>query len=120
MEDDDGALRPVVPAAEVALDPICCVRAGEHCLLQYRNRVVVSSQNFNIADAASERNAIVSRSSQELWYSAGGIDILLMQVQLSANLVDADPSAQKMVVDWNIKYDCERIGCPDIGLYFDA
>ncbi len=43
-----------------------------------------------------------------------------MQAQLSANLVDVDPSAQKMIVDWNIKYDCERIGCPDVDLYFDA
>ncbi|KAI0780115.1 hypothetical protein C8Q74DRAFT_743742 [Fomes fomentarius] len=56
-------------------------------------------KTFNIADTDSEHNAIV---------------------QLSANLVDVDPLVQKMIVDWNIKYDCERIGCPDVDLYFDA
>ncbi|RDX55062.1 hypothetical protein OH76DRAFT_860630 [Lentinus brumalis] len=56
-------------------------------------------RTFNIADPDSVNNAIV---------------------QLSANLVTIDPSAQQMTLDWNIRYDCVRIGCPDVDVYFDA
>ena len=25
-----------------------------------------------------------------------------------------------MILDWNIDYECEPIGCPDVNIYFDA
>ena len=47
--------------------------------------------------------------------------MLRAQVQLSANLVDVDPSGQIMTLDWLIDYDCDRLsGCPDVDIYFDA
>ncbi|KAI8993081.1 hypothetical protein BD414DRAFT_514125 [Trametes punicea] len=54
---------------------------------------------FNIADPDSFDNAIV---------------------QMSANLVDIDPIGQEMTLDWNINYDCDPIGCPDVNVFFDA
>ncbi|KAI1794076.1 hypothetical protein LXA43DRAFT_156755 [Ganoderma leucocontextum] len=56
-------------------------------------------KTFNIADADSSHNSIV---------------------QLSANLVDVDPSAQTMTLDWLIDYNCVPIGCPDVNVVFDA
>ncbi|OJT15754.1 hypothetical protein TRAPUB_4302 [Trametes pubescens] len=41
-------------------------------------------------------------------------------VQLSANIVNVDPSEQKMTLDWVIDYNCEAIGCPDANIYFDS
>ncbi|KAH9858788.1 hypothetical protein C2E23DRAFT_880216 [Lenzites betulinus] len=41
-------------------------------------------------------------------------------VQLSANLVDVDPSGQEMTLDWLIAYECESIGCPDANIFFDS
>ncbi|KAI0358370.1 hypothetical protein OH77DRAFT_1174662 [Trametes cingulata] len=56
-------------------------------------------RTFNIADPDSIHNSIV---------------------QLSANLVDIDPSGQEIVLDWLINYECEPIGCPDVNIFFDA
>ncbi|KAH9892519.1 hypothetical protein C8Q73DRAFT_61394 [Cubamyces lactineus] len=56
-------------------------------------------KTFNIADPDSVHDSIV---------------------QLSANLVDVDPSGQEMILDWDIDYECEPIGCPDVNIYFDA
>ncbi|KAM5530767.1 hypothetical protein V8D89_015574 [Ganoderma adspersum] len=56
-------------------------------------------KTFNIADAGNSHNSIV---------------------QLSANLVDVDPSAQTMTLDWLINYNCVQIGCPDVNVFFDA
>ncbi|KAI0374102.1 hypothetical protein BV20DRAFT_1033503 [Pilatotrama ljubarskyi] len=56
-------------------------------------------RTFNIADPDSIHNSTV---------------------QLSANLVDVDPSGQEIVLDWVINYECEAIGCPDVNIYFDS
>ncbi|OBZ67167.1 RNA polymerase II transcription factor B subunit 1 [Grifola frondosa] len=41
-------------------------------------------------------------------------------IRLSANLVDVDPSAQQMTLDWNVEYRCDPSDCPDVNIYFDA
>ncbi|KAI0823761.1 hypothetical protein BC628DRAFT_1411501 [Trametes gibbosa] len=46
--------------------------------------------------------------------------ILDSVVQLSANLVDVDPSGQGMTLVWLIDYECESIGCPDVNIFFDS
>ncbi|KAI0630294.1 hypothetical protein C8Q77DRAFT_253278 [Trametes polyzona] len=56
-------------------------------------------KTFNIADPDNMHNSIV---------------------QLSANIVDVDPSKQEMTLDWLINYDCESIGCPDANIFFDS
>ncbi|OSD06806.1 hypothetical protein PYCCODRAFT_1463966 [Trametes coccinea BRFM310] len=56
-------------------------------------------KTFNIADPDSFHNAVV---------------------QLSANIVDVDPNAQEITLDWGIEYECEVIGCPDVNIYFDS
>ncbi|KAI0675257.1 hypothetical protein C8Q78DRAFT_1067059 [Trametes maxima] len=56
-------------------------------------------RTFNIADPDSIHNSTV---------------------QLSANLVDVDPTGQVMTLDWDIDYRCGSIGCPDVNIYFDS